>query len=236
MQIPKDWTFKSKDVANGFDAHVREQLPWYDLATFATAHVARHYIPRGGLVYDIGSSTGNIGRALAPTLQSRGARLVAIDDSLEMAALYKGPGEIVVGDASAHDYEDFDIAVCFLVLMFLAPEAVERLIAKLQSRMRRGGAIIVFDKMEPLGGYPGTIMSRLTLAGKLHNKVAIPDVLAKELSLAGVQRPIHASVFGGNAVEFFRFGDFAGWLIEPAPPKIRKTPPYCRPVGDRVLW
>jgi hypothetical protein len=48
MQIPQNWTFKSDHIADHFDQHVREQLPWYDLATFATAQMARHYVPQGG--------------------------------------------------------------------------------------------------------------------------------------------------------------------------------------------
>ena len=56
MDIPREWTFENTDVASGFDRHVREQLPWYDLVTGAVAHIARHYIPKDGLVYDIGAS------------------------------------------------------------------------------------------------------------------------------------------------------------------------------------
>ena len=71
MDIPTNWTFETSGVAQGFDRHVREQLPWYDLATNAILHVARHYIPENGLVYDFGASTGNIGRALAPILKKK---------------------------------------------------------------------------------------------------------------------------------------------------------------------
>ena len=74
MQIPQNWTFKSDHIADHFDQHVREQLPWYDLATFATAQMARHYVPQGGKVYDIGCATGNMGRVLAGTLSDSEAR------------------------------------------------------------------------------------------------------------------------------------------------------------------
>ena len=62
----QDWTFQG--FAPEFDAHVREQLPWYGMATESVALIARHYIPRRGLVYDLGASTGNVGRALSSTL------------------------------------------------------------------------------------------------------------------------------------------------------------------------
>ena len=57
LKIPTDWTFKNANVAKHFDDHVREQLPFYDMATQAVEHIGRHYIPHGGLVYDIGRST-----------------------------------------------------------------------------------------------------------------------------------------------------------------------------------
>jgi malate dehydrogenase (oxaloacetate-decarboxylating)(NADP+) len=44
VKIPTDWTFRNADVAKGFDRHVREQLPWYGIATGAVAHIARHFV------------------------------------------------------------------------------------------------------------------------------------------------------------------------------------------------
>ena len=54
MEIPRDWTFQNKEVADKFDYHVREQLPWYEIATGLVAHIVRHYLPENGLMYDIG--------------------------------------------------------------------------------------------------------------------------------------------------------------------------------------
>lgn len=89
----QDWTFQG--FAPEFDAHVREQLPWYGMATESVALIAWHYIPRRGLVYDLGASTGNVGRVLASTLHEREARLVALDECRDMVAAYRGPGRIM---------------------------------------------------------------------------------------------------------------------------------------------
>lgn len=213
MRIPKEWTFKSAAVAEGFDRHVREQLPWYDLATGVVTHVARHYIPEGGNVYDIGASTGNIGKALGEVIKSRSAKLTAIDNSEEIARLYSGGGEIVVTDACEFEYENFDLAVCFLSLMFISKEKRFALISKLKNKVNKGGAIVVFDKCEPVGGYLSTVIYRLTLAGKVSSGVPEKEIIEKELSLAGVQRPISLREFEG-ATEIFRFGDFVGLVIE----------------------
>lgn len=214
MEIPRDWTFKNADVAAAFDNHVREQLPWYDLTTGIVAHIARHYIPEGGLVYDVGASTGNIGRALSETLESRKAKLIGIEPSAEMAAKYCAPGELIVDDATNVVFRPYDVAICFLVLMFLRPGKRAELLRHMRSRLNSGGAIIIFDKSVPELGYPSVVMQRLALAGKVAAGVPAQEVLAKELSLAGAQRPLHRCELPPKAIEVFRFGDFAGWLIE----------------------
>ena len=220
MRIPQNWTFKDKQVALGFERHVREQLPWYELVTGAMAHFARHYIPQGGLVYDIGASTGNVGRVLEKTLVSRGAQLVAIEESPDMARLYRGPGTLKVANALGFEFEDFDVAVCFLVVMFFPPAVRRQWIADLLGKCRHGGAVIVVDKLENPGGYFGTALARLTLAGKVSTGTSAEDIIAKELSLPGAQRPLEPGFMEfatpGYCREFFRFGEFAGWIIESA--------------------
>jgi len=213
MKIPRDWTFKTAHSARHFDRHVREQLPWYELTTGVIAHIARHYIPEGGMVYDIGASTGNVGKAIASTLKTRGAKLVALDNSPNMKPLYEGPGELTIADATTYDFQPFDLAVCFLSLMFVHPAKRGHLLATLRKQTKPGGALVIFDKTVPESGYVATVLWRLTLAGKISNGADPSDVIAKELSLSGVQRPIEPKELPG-AVEIFRFGDFAGWIIE----------------------
>jgi len=193
---------------------VREQLPWYELATGAVAHIIRHYLPKNGTIYDIGASTGNIGRAIAPIIEKRNAKIIPVEVSREMAEVYAGPGKenLVVGDISDIQLEDFDVAVLFLTLMFIAPAARESVLQKLRGRRRTGGAIIVMDKVVAQDGYLGTIMARLTLAGKVASGVPANDIIAKELSLMGVQRPLRDEMRQGR--EWFRFGEFVGWVEE----------------------
>jgi tRNA (cmo5U34)-methyltransferase len=214
FDIPSDWTFKSRGVADGFDAHVREQLPWYELASGATAHVARHYISQGGLVYDIGASTGNIGNLLRETLEARKAQLIAVDDSEQMATIYQGPGKLTVADALSVEYEPCDVVVLFLVVMFLPVYEREAFLSRLYDALRPGGALIVVDKADESCGYLATILRRLTLAGKVATGTNSDDIIAKELSLAGVQRPLSVDLLPGTPETFFKFGEFTGWVIE----------------------
>lgn len=215
MKIPNEWTFKSKEVADGFNRHVREQLPWYDLTTGIIAHIARHYIPAGGVVYDVGASTGNIGRAIQDTLTQRNATFYAIDNAQEMADIYQGPGEFVISDAMEYEFKNFDFAVAFLAVMFFPVAKRKQWISNMVSKINPGGALIIFDKCSPGSGYSSSVISRLTLAGKVSQGVSADEIIKKELSLAGIQRPIDwKNIIPAKAIEVFRFGDFCGWLIE----------------------
>ena len=175
------------------------------------------------MVYDLGAATGNIGRAIAPVLKDRGARLIGIEPSAEMVKRYEAPGEIVCAKAEDVDYQGFDLAVVFLTLMFIEPRKRILLMDRLRHACRPGGAIVVFDKLEPAGGYLSTVFYRLTLAGKRAAGVAADEIIEKELSLSGVQRPILESQLGGPAYLWFKFGDFAGWVIE----RPAKGPDVC---------
>ena len=214
LSIPAagEWTFENTEVAKKFDAHVREQLPWYDLATGIVVHVARHFIPTtSGLVFDVGASTGNIARAIEPVITSRKARLVALDPVSEMLAGYHGQAEVRVATAQETDFTGADLIICFLVLMFVPVYERKALIERMIGSLRLGGGLVIFDKAAPQSGDLGSLASRLTLAAKYEAGAKPDQIIAKELSLAGVQRPLYPSETVGLR-EFFRFGDFVGWV------------------------
>ena len=106
-----------------------------------------------------------------------------------------------------------DLAICYLVLMFLPVGKRQEFIDYLKSLIKPGGALLIVDKCEAATGYEATVFWRLTLAGKIAAGVDAESVIAKELSLSGVQRPLDPAMLGDDAVQWFRFGDFAGWIV-----------------------
>ena len=215
-EIPESWTFKNKSVADNFDKHVREQLPWYDMATMMVQHFGRHYLPEHGLMYDLGASTGNITLALKDEIERRKVRAISVDYSEEMRDVWRGLGEFIVSDVRDVQLEEYDFCVCFLLLMFLPPHDQKIFFGKLLDKLKPGGALIVFDKVETNSGYLGTVMHRLTMAGKVSTGVPPEEIVKKELSLMGQQRPLseHFMKFTGcENHSIFRFGEFAGWVF-----------------------
>lgn len=216
-KIPKNWTFKDSSVASNFDVHVREQLPWYDMATSLVAHVGRHYLPEGGRMYDLGASTGNITTALKDTLMTRGVEAISVDSSPQMQKEWRGYGVFELGDVTSYTFKPYDFCVCFLLLMFLSPEKQREVFTSLHKNLKPGGALLVFDKVETSNGYLGTVLHRLTIMGKVDSGVPSEDIIHKELSLSGVQRPLNPrfmDMFAGCYHEVvFRYGEFIGWVL-----------------------
>jgi tRNA (cmo5U34)-methyltransferase len=208
-----DWTFKSNEVVDEFDAHVREQLPWYELVTESIVYIARNYLPKEGLIYDIGASTGNMAKALEELVEERNAVLYAVEESPEMCSIFKKnhPDKFLIEmDATNLHYEKFDVAIVMLTAMFFPVARQTDFFNNLFNKLNEGGAIIVVDKSCDEDGYFATVMKRLTLYWKLKNGATPENIIKKELSLSGIQRPI--KMFGGK--QFFQLGEFKGWVIE----------------------
>lgn len=200
-----DWTFDNLD----FDKHVREQLPWYELVTEAVAFMAKQYLPtKDGVLYDIGASTGNITHSMRKTLAERKAKAISIEPNASLVSKFNGYGDIVYSSAEDVQYEKFDVAILFLTMMFIPVHKREGLITTLKQNMRKGGVIIIVDKVTDSSGYFATCIKRMTMYFK-QQFVTTDDIVNKELSLSGVQRPVKR-----NGKLFFKFGEFEGWVIE----------------------
>ena len=214
----KDWTFEG--FSSEFDSHVREQLPWYELVTESVAYIARNYLPKDGGVYDLGCSTGNMTKALLPLVEERHGAIHAIDNDVSMIRAFEQniiDPRVISTCTSVENftYSQFDVAIVMLTTMFLPVKKQQKFLENLYDQLNEGGAIIIVDKSCEEDGYFSTVMKRLTMYWKLKNGAHAEDIINKELSLSGVQRPLDAdllNIFG--AKQFFQLGEFKGWVIE----------------------
>jgi len=213
------WTFDTPEIAESFDDHVREQLPWYDMVTDAVCYIVRNYLTEGGNVVDVGASTGNMIHKLMPLLRERDAEVLALEKSPTMVNVLMSRFEnhdnvsIIEGDIRTTQYPA-QVCIVFLTMMFIPVHERQRVIDSLKANLLKGGVLIVVDKVCDHGGYFATVLKRLTMHFKLQQKAKPEDVLTKEMSLAGVQIPIDPAILGSDAKQFFRMGEFAGWVIE----------------------
>jgi len=217
MEIPNNWTFKNTSIANNFEKHVREQLPWYDLVTNAISHIIKNYIPENGILYDIGASTGNISKSIKDIADNRNLKIINIEESNEMLKKFNGIGEILNKNALDIKYKNFDVCVMMLTLMFFPVEKRKQFLINLCNKVKIGGCIILVDKVSIESSYLSTVLSRLTIVGKVSTGTSYEDIVKKELSLSGVQRPLPYNFLDSiplKYTQFFKFGEFSGWIIE----------------------
>lgn len=217
MIVPESWTFKDASVAQHFDSHVREQLPWYDSATNLVAHLVTAYSGVDARIYDIGCSTGNLSATLATTAATRNWHWVGVDNSLEMLAQYRGiqPENLLSGDAVDCDFERHDVSVFFLSLLFMSRLDRHRLMSYMWAKLKPGGAMIIVDKLMPPAGYIGTVLHRYTIKSKFEAGANPADIVKKEYSLLGVQIPMTLDELpaAGKPVPFFHDGEFFGVIM-----------------------
>lgn len=213
------WTFETPEIAAGFDAHVREQLPWYDMVTDAVVYIVRNYLTEGGNVVDVGASTGNMIEKLMPLLRERDAEVLALEKSPTMVKVLMNRFgnhdnvSIIEDDIRTTQYPA-QVCIVFLTMMFIPVHDRQWVIDRLRANLREGGVLIVVDKVCDHGGYFATVLKRLGMELKLQQGAKPEDVLTKEMSLAGVQIPLDPAMLGGDAKLFFRMGEFAGWVVE----------------------
>ena len=119
-----------------------------------------------------------------------------------------------ITDGTMEELDTSHVTILFLTLMFIPVNERENLMRMLIGNLHKGGCIIVVDKVLDHGGYFATVLKRLTMHFKLQQGAKPEDVLTKEMSLAGVQVPIDPAILGADAKQFFRMGEFAGWVIE----------------------
>lgn len=216
----KSWTFETKEIAETFDSHVREQLPWYDMVTDAVRYIIRNYLPEHGTVVDIGASTGNLIDKILPLVTERNGDVIAVEKSKDMIAVlnkkFLGRPSVWIHheDIVNADMHKGEVYVMFLTMMFIPVEYRKTVIDAMRANCTKGGVIIVVDKVCDHGGYFSTVLKRLTMQFKLQQGAKAEDVLTKEMSLAGIQIPIDPAILGTDAKQFFRMGEFAGWVIE----------------------
>ena len=215
LGIPSSWTFNDMDVASKFDEHVRGQLPWYDFASEITCELARGFIGNDAIVYDIGAGTGNMGLRLAQTVQDRNVRLIGIEPSIDMIAsqLRRADcyAEMINAPVESVELEQCDVAISFLTTMFMPVAIRKQFLSNLFYSIRTGGALILVERFQNCHPYLNTLYSRIgwRMKYECNSKEGIVD---KELSLSGIQRPLSIRELPTGYAEYFRSGDFAGYV------------------------
>lgn len=205
--------FQFEQIADKFDDHLKGQLFWHkDFVNHFLPEIASVYMEKDSYVYDFGASTGNVEIALSDMIDERGVSFVPVEKCFEMSEKYKGnKGRLIIGDFLHAPIQEFSFATSILALCFVHPSKRINFIQKLKSKCKVGGAFVILEKMTNFDGYLGTALSRVTWKNKLEQGESIEQVVNKELSLSGVQYPLHESELEGFKL-IWAYGNFRSYI------------------------
>lgn len=193
------WQF-TPDVVDVFDDHVRASVPHYDVIQDLVAETADWLVPAGGLVADLGASTGASARRILQRHPNRRIRFALYDEQpamLDQAEIelkeIGGEHDVILSATRIQDgplvHEDADLTLCLFTLQFL-PQG-ERVDALRLARAcsAETGALIVAEKIRPIDSRWAEIGTDVAHDYKAARGISDAAIRAKARALRGVLRP-----------------------------------------------
>jgi len=187
-----DFTF-DKSVANVFDDMVRRSVPGYQSMVEMIGLMVKTYGQDNTNYYDLGASTGAISLALGLNNNHHNNRIIAIDNSVDMAGKCKNnlDGKISNFDVICSDindiiFENSSIIVLNLTLQFIPVEQRQALINKIYQGLKPGGVLLVSEKIHFDDPKQQTKMTELHLDFKRANGYSELEIAAKRQSIENV--------------------------------------------------
>ena len=203
-------------VAAVFDDMIQRSIPLYGEIIQRQAELIPVFYQEGSRIYDLGCSTGNVGVAACETMGKTPFRMIAVDNSDAMLAIYDerrralAAGdqiELVNDDITRMAIENASIVIINFTLQFLSPTDRDRLIERVYRSLRPGGLLLFSEKIVHADEEVGALQqdfyyrfkrengySDLAIAQKREalEKVLIPETVAdhrQRVTAAGFKEP-----------------------------------------------
>lgn len=192
------WAF-TQDVVDVFDDHVRASVPFYDAMQDLVAQLADWLVPAGGLVADLGASTGTTVRRIMDRHPGREIRAALYD--VELPMLDKAmAGFATHPDADrityhCHDvakplkHTDADLTMALFTLQFMPLRARVAAVRNARLCSNESGALIVAEKVRSPDSRWSEIANDVSHDWKSDHGLSDEAIRAKAQALRGVLMP-----------------------------------------------
>ncbi|MEE9426548.1 MAG: methyltransferase domain-containing protein [Paracoccaceae bacterium] len=189
------WTF-GDDVPNTFVDHIKSSVPLYEMGHELVCQVSDFFVKNDSVIYEIGTSTGELLRKLAEHNAGKpDASWVGIDVEKAMvkAAVEHCKDipsiQILHDDARLMDLEKSDMIVSYYTMQFIPPRHRQELFEKIYETLNWGGAFVLFEKVRGPDARFQDIISQLYNEFKTNNGFSSEEIVEKSRSLKGVLEP-----------------------------------------------
>ena len=150
--IEKQFEF-DEEVASVFDDMIARSVPFYKETQELVRKLVVKNVNDGGLVYDLGSSTGSTLIDIAVHSDKK-LRLVGLDNSEAMverarkkARAYGVDVEFVLADILEYDYQEAEAFLANYTLQFIRPLKRGEFVAKIYEWLKPGGIFLCSEKI-----------------------------------------------------------------------------------------
>lgn len=192
------WQF-TPEVVDVFPEHVRASVPFYDAIQDLVAEASDWLLPEGGLLADLGASTGTTVARIAGRHPHRRLRAVLYD--VEQTMLDRAGENLSDAPVDHVDYvrariqdaplrhTEADLTVCLFTLQFLPLR--DRVAAMRNARLSatETGALIVAEKVRPTDSRWAELANDASHDWKAAQGITDAAIRAKARALRGVLTP-----------------------------------------------
>ncbi len=188
------WSFAG-DVALTFEKHVSKSVPLYNEGHRLVAGLSDFFLHEGSIAYEIGCSTGILGKNIVQRNQTKNISFIGIDIEPEMIAYANNNYGDVKGlsfeciDIIEKDLKKCDLIVAYYTMQFIKPKVRQLVFDKIYEALNWGGAFILFEKVRAPDARFQDIATALYTDYKLDQGYNPEQIVAKTKSLKGVLEP-----------------------------------------------
>jgi len=189
-----NWSFEN--IADQFDEHVTKSVPLYHEGHELICQLSDFFLPKQGVVTEIGTSTGTLAkRFLRHHAQREDIRYIGIDsvESMIRKATEKcgrdPRAEFIQADIADHEFEPSAMVLSYYTLQFVPPRVRQDVINRIYQSLEWGGAFILFEKVRAADARFQDICGQVYQEYKLQKNFSEAEILNKQRSLKGVLEP-----------------------------------------------
>ena len=142
------------DVSRVFEDMIKRSVPGYGLTLQMITEIAALYAQNNSKLYDLGCSLGASTLAMAHGIKASGCQVIGVDNSqamvnkcVEYVKQSPVPVTVVHGDIQDVQFEDASVVVLNFTLQFIPKEQRLALIKHIYEGMRRGGVLVLSEKV-----------------------------------------------------------------------------------------
>lgn len=192
------WSFGG-NVPKSFDEHVRKSVPLYLEGHDLVAQIADYFVQDDCLVYEIGTSTGELLKKIADRRPGKSNRFVGVDREPGMVeiARQKCADDSRISfesqELTAFEFEKCDLVVSYYTAQFVSPKFRQDLFTRVFEALNWGGAFILFEKVRGPDARFQDIITALYTDYKLAQGYSCEEIVSKSKSLKGVMEPFSSA-------------------------------------------